>query len=278
MGMWTPAQGWNQRADRIPTTTSSAGVTLTGHATPLSETTAWTELIASVAADAVGILITLGATAAGNTSALVDIAIGAAGSEQLLISNLAGGYSGGWGIGNETPKHYYFPLYIASGTRLAGRVHYAATASETVECALWLIGGRRHEARFVGSKVTTYGAVTASARGTLVTAGNNIYGSTAQLAASTADPIKAMQVGIQGGSDATLTNYRGYLKILAGTTILLDDLAWYVASNEWITAVQTNLLLSHSSLNWPAALDLGAQTQVNGTTNVVHDCILYGVS
>src|SRR3990172_1948519 len=97
MGMWTPAQGWNQRADRIPTTTSSAGVTLTGHATPLSETRAWTELIASVAADAVGILITLGATAAGNTSALVDIAIGAAGSEQLLISNLAGGYSGGWG-------------------------------------------------------------------------------------------------------------------------------------------------------------------------------------
>jgi len=104
--------------------------------------TGFQQLIASTTYDSafafIGLLSWYGT--ATYASSLVDIAIGAAGSEQVILPNLISqyGYATGGGF---TFTHYSLPLSIPAGTRIAGRYQTTGTGTfnTNLETYAWLI-------------------------------------------------------------------------------------------------------------------------------------------
>lgn len=87
---------------------------------------AWTELTSSAPFQSSGILLTIqpNANYVANTASLFDIGIGAAGSEQILLPDIAYNTTGyGWSY------RYFLPLAIPAGVRVAARAQSASTAT-----------------------------------------------------------------------------------------------------------------------------------------------------
>lgn len=96
---------------------------LVAHATPHTKGL-WVELEASLTRDICGLTIAtdtiIGVTGT-DTSMLLDIGIGAAASESVVVSNVPVGFHA-TGIGT------FLPIHISAGTRVAGRIQAAVTA------------------------------------------------------------------------------------------------------------------------------------------------------
>ena len=122
---------------------------------------AYTELIASTAAQYDGLLITV--KKALNTRVLFDIATGAAASETVVIANL---YVSRGDANSDSTTTFFVPLRIASGSRLAirGQSH---TSGETITVTVHgTVGGFTSYA-----SCTTYGADTGNTAGTVIDGG-----------------------------------------------------------------------------------------------------------
>jgi hypothetical protein len=208
---------------------------------------------------------------------LVDIGRGAGGSEVVIIPDLSAGFVLSEAVSN-TFASYYFPLYIPAGTRLAARCQ-AAVISDTVACRIHLFERPTGGGTWAGSRVTAYGVTSASSRGTNVTHGNNTYGTAATLTASTTNPIKYMQIGMQGGSDTSLSDFRvlADVRLGASTSIAGPLMGSTDTGAEAVLMSAGNTTLSYMGFNLPAGQDLRVAGMVNGTTNNVLDYIIYGV-
>lgn len=106
---------------------------------------------------------------------LADILIDPAGgsSWSTLIANLfvnnASLITGGY--------RYYFPIYLKSGTSI-GFQHQCNLASTALRCGVQLYGQpKRPESIVVGTRVETFGAVTATTSGTAHTPGTSAFSS-----------------------------------------------------------------------------------------------------
>lgn len=169
---------------------------------------AYTEIDASTLAEWAGFTFTLSASQSAtgtDTSTLMDIAVGAAGSEVVVLENLPVGY-------NDYRMTVDVPLRIPAGVRVAGRIQGAVSSDTTGGAFIPWAGSGFTGARSYQSAVT-YGADTSTSRGVTVTADtgtNDTFGSWAVIAASTSAPIQAMLVGVQmnGDSDIGITPWR----------------------------------------------------------------------
>lgn len=90
----------------------------------------WTQIVASLDHDTYGLVVCAqnNATAGANRSAVMDIAIGGAGSEQIIIPDLIASNANsianpGGGI------WYYFPMFIPAGTRISARAQGSVTTN-----------------------------------------------------------------------------------------------------------------------------------------------------
>jgi hypothetical protein len=264
--------------DTVPSTstTSSAGVTVTASATAHTKG-GWSQLVANTGARSLGILIALDNTAVANTatSMLLDIGIGGAGSEQVLIPDLAAGYVLGEAVSN-TFCAYFFPLFIPAGSRLAARCQ-AQIASDTVACRIHLFQ-RPTGAGWVGTRVTAYGVDAANSRGTVVSAGNNSYGTAGQLAASTDNPIRMMQIGIQAAGRTALTDARllADVRLGAATSIAGPLMGSADTGVESVLMSAGNQTLARMGFTLPEGQDLRVAAMHN-TTAANYDFICYGV-
>ena len=210
--------------DTVPSTstTSTTGTTITS-STTANTMGGWTQLIADSGARSLGILVALdnSATSNTNTSQLLDIGIGDAGSETVLIPSLASGYILNEAVSN-TFSAFFFPVFIPANSRLSARMQaaYIATGpvADTVNCRIHLFQRPTGFGGWVGSRVTAYGVASATSKGTNVTHGNSTYGTAAQLTASTTNPIRMMQIGMQGGGDSSLTDLRVLADIRLGAS------------------------------------------------------------
>ena len=277
MPLMIPARPGFLDTQASTTTTSSAGTTITASATPHTKGN-WTQLIANTGARSLGILIALDntAVAATATNMLLDIGIGAAASETVLIPDLAAGF-----ILNENASNtfaaYYFPIFIPSGVRLSARCQ-ALIASDTVSCRIHLFQ-RPQGAGWVGTRVTAYGVTSASSLGTAVTHGNNAYGTAAVISASTTNPIRYMQVGMQGNGDASLNDGRVLADIrLGASTSIAGPLMGSTDTNvESVLMSAGNQTLARMGFDLPAGQDLRMAGMFNASVNNVLDYIIYGV-
>ena len=92
---------------------------------------AYTQLTAAAARDYAGFVIN-GDTAAGNQFYLIDVAVGAGGVEQNILSN----YQFGNGFTGQSPQSQTIMMPVPSGTRISARAQ-CATASGFINCTFY---------------------------------------------------------------------------------------------------------------------------------------------
>jgi hypothetical protein len=205
-----------------------------------------------------------------NARALLDVGVGASGSEVVLIPNLMVGGSGTWVGAMNQGAHFFFPIYIASASRLNCRLQ-GVIASDTCTVVAHLFEEPIGPGKFVGQRVTGYGPDTATSSGVAHTPGStSAYSGTAtQIVASTTNPIRYMQIGIDlGTTDTTSTSTRGMVRIGVGSTpnYVAEHLPWGDSTTlESQSNFQANWLLSHMGFNIPAGTELRINAMLNGT-------------
>lgn len=114
---------WYQGLATVPTSQGSA--TVTADATPHTKG-AWTEVIASNAAETSALLFTLTGVSQNsiNTATLIDVGIGASGSETAIVENIA--------VSGAADVVFVLPYQVASGARIAVRSQ-AIIGGDTVD-------------------------------------------------------------------------------------------------------------------------------------------------
>lgn len=159
----------------------------------------YTELITSTGYDADGIMITLQQNS-GTVGALMDFAIGAAGSEQIVMANVI--------IGQVTrlSTYVFIPISLPAGSRVAARVQATASgqafaiATHLYRAGLW--------GPPPGGTIVTFGADTSDSGGQVIDPGAvlDTYGAWAQLSASTGQDIAGIYLMVANRQNAAPTD------------------------------------------------------------------------
>ncbi len=134
---------------------------------------------------------------------LVDIGIGASGSEVVLVNSL---YAVAAGSAAARCSQYRLPITLPQGTRVAAR-----SRANVASAAVGVVVQATSKETFGvpgSSVVDTYGATTGSSRGTAIDPGAtaNTYGAWTQIVAATARESRWMSIGLGSGNNYTLTD------------------------------------------------------------------------
>lgn len=241
--------------------------------------TTWTTLLAAVGFDVhlVAVHFYESSVAGTNTATLIDLGIGAAAAEEVLIPDLLAGWCHGATIG--MAKSYLFPLYIPAGSRLSARAASVRTTG-SVRCLVELFGGPRNPDHWCGQQVTAYGIDAANSRGTAVTAGaSSAEGAWTQIVAATSQKHSALVLGL-GGATATTTvtngSYTADVGVGAATeAAIAENLRWrsttaetYFQAHPWLPIF----------VPVPSSERLAVRMSTNAGAAIVTDMALYGVS
>lgn len=277
MATWPLKSGPSLILNASRTTSSWTGVTVTASATQHTKG-AWSELIASASGEATMLILYVSGTSTSTaaTSTLLDIGIGAASSETVIISDLAIGYA----IDRaNNVRLYSIPLLIPAGSRVAARIQ-SQVVSKTAVLGADLIGGGPFESNGVPHAVDTYGANTAQSAGVSVAANAtaNVFGAWTQITASTARQHSGLFVGVQmAGSTSTFN--RDYLAEVGiggsgSEQPITRSLCLTSSSNEEIKAFGQPFV-------WPMGLDIPAGSRlsmrITATANTTLDFTLHGL-
>jgi hypothetical protein len=151
----------------------------------------WTQVAASVPFDIAGIVLS-GQCSTGGRSALIDIGVGAAAAEVVVLSNLLASFSRGYDLNYST----YLPLSVKVGARLSLRLQSNVSAADFYLRLHFVAAGSVAPTSY--PVATTYGADTATSDGTSITSGGSagVKGSYAQLSASVTYDTKWLLVCI----------------------------------------------------------------------------------
>lgn len=271
--MGSPSLRGGQRLTAVgAVTASSTGTAPTAGSANVKGS--YTELIASTAHDAHGIVINLMRTSAGGDY-LVDIAIGGAGSEQIIVADLLRSTLGA----TFSHQPIFVPIYIPAGSRISARIQ-STTGSATFSMIVTLVQGGDVMPGSEGICVT-YGAASGDSGGTSIDPGGsaNTKGSYSQITASTTRPIHWLIVAIGGQGNAARTS-AGWLM----------DIAIGGGGSEQVI-VPNIPLSSHGNtdemfpqfIELPVCIPAGsrlavrAQSGITDATDRLFDVILYGV-
>lgn len=232
---------------------------------------AYLQLVASTGIAAGKIIV--GAELGGLSDNLVDIAIGAASSEQVILPDLV--FSGR----SELFNAYVFDIPIPAGTRVAARYQTSNTTTGTLYLTVHLLGG--HWLTPPGhNKVLAYGADATDSGGTVVDPGStaNTKGSWAQIVASTTRRIRRLHIGL-GNRANNVRSFADYLLdigIGASTSeqVIIPDLALIGTQNELIASNCATSFL----VDIPAGTRLAARAQcsITDATDRLLDLVIHG--
>lgn len=156
----------------------------------------------------------LNSSGGGGQCYLVDIAIGAGGSEQVIIPNIL--FDSMRQAGN-AGMCFTLPVSIPAGTRVAARLQETSgSGTRTVElCVIGRAGGSNANISTSGS-ATNYGANTSTSNGILVDQGGvaNTYGAWTQITAGTTS--NHSQIIANLGQNQTTNTLGGYYDFQIG--------------------------------------------------------------
>lgn len=221
---WPLLGGSNVVTDLGTVAASSQGTSLTANSVANTKGTTYTQLIASTAENYAGLLVHVtGNQATASVAFLIDIAVGAAAAEQVLIPNVYY-YQGSSSSVVRHDVMAYFPVAVAAGSRLSMRSQSSVASGV---CIVQVLGVPINPFVPEGfTRCTSYGEVLASSLGTQIDSGAvaNTEGAYAALSASTTNPMKAIRVIVTVGN--------GTLPATAGTGLL--DLAIGAAAAEQV--------------------------------------------
>ena len=274
MSNWPFDLGGAGPIDRLysPVTASSLPVSITTGGTAHVKT-AWTELVASTENEYEQLLLTAYRNdTTFDHSFLLDIAIGAASSEQAIAENLFLSFRDTFG---GTPGQIVLPISVPAGVRLSARVQCDDT-NETVYFALHGVCGFPFGKRIGHSLVDTMGANTSTTRGVNVDPGGtaNTKGSWAEIASSTANDYSGLLflfAAEDSASDSDLLLDVG-VGAASSEQVVIADHGLYIDSGTDLC--ENQVLYWHSTL--PAGSRLAARVQSPVTSGVTLDVVAYG--
>jgi len=255
------------------TAASSTGTTVTAGTANVKGV--WAQISAATPVNASGVIVMLASLSA-NGDYLIDIGIGAAGFESVLIRNIL--YCR---RADDACAHFRFDVGVPAGSRLVARAQSTASSPTVVVAAMLLSYG------FPGLShlglVLDYGTAVADSGGTGVDPGAtlNTKNSWAELVAATSWPIRALVMAIGNQNNSART-----------TATWLLDIAVGAAGQEH--AIIPDIILSANSSGdlmqppvlgpFPVAIPSGsriaarAQCNISDATDRLFDVAVYGVN
>jgi hypothetical protein len=206
-----------------------------------------------------------------DTATIMDIAIGGAGSETIVVPDLM--------IGFRTLKGLTFPLHVPAGATVRARLASAQASAGGATYSLDVYGGEPDVGLSVPGRITAYGTVPASSGGTTITpsATANTKSSWTQLTAATTAPIHALMVLVQGVSDTMTGSYYKVDIAVGGSgseTIVIADHLLQITSVEEMTAYTPEFY--PLSLNIPAGVRLAARCSAITASSSALEVAVYG--
>jgi hypothetical protein len=205
---------------------------------------------------------------------LYDIGIGAAGSEQVVMSNVL--TTSGYSSGNYKTTNCIFPVTVPKGSRIAVRRQcsvnpgYFRIAIHPVPAATGIIAPL--------SSCTTIGDNTADSGGTAVDPGASALtkGSYVQLTAGLDRPVRAIILAAGDRRNATMSiaEWTVDIAIGAGNDIVVPDIALFSHSNSDTIFPEISMPFP---VNIPAgeAISVRALCTITDATDRVFDAVLY---
>ena len=227
----------------------------------------WVEVTAATAADVyrVAMMHADSQSSGTDTSGLLDIGVGAAGSEVVVVPNLAVGWAGT--VATTQRPTWDLPLFIPKGTRVAVRWQSART-SQALN-TYWTLYGPTSATRATPRPAPftwAYGPDTSTSRGvTLVPAAANAKGSWVQLTAATDGPIAGLAIGVQGNGLTAMSPGTVLVDIAAGAAgsevVVVPNLQFLTSNIEWVGRQH---LLTTYPVDIPAGVRLAARCSNSG--------------
>lgn len=251
---------------------ASRGTTITAASTANTKGS-WTELTASSAFAAENLLVSISGSA-NHTGYLVDIGVGAAGSETVLIPDLLINTRSG------CVAAYSFPIAIPAATRIAARVQSTTLSSTcfaavTLSAATWGL--------YVPySRVVALGADATDSGGTGYDPGTTAHTKAGwtELTASTSAPIRGILPAITGQGNAALTTADWLMDVGVGAAaseqVLVPDL-WFAADAITDTFVPPTFPLIPADIPAATRIAIRAQCSITTASDRLFDVVLYGV-
>lgn len=210
-----------------------------------------------------------------NGSTLINVLYDPAGgtSWQVLIPYLACGYCMSSSVAVPVGRFFFFPVWIPAGSSVGLQGRTAHTSNITGEVFLAAYGGNSNPASWwCGQKVSAYGLVEASSRGTLVTPGVASDGSWTNLGSVLSHDCGAVQWVVQGQAVTTGTSRSYRFEFGTDGKRIGPELVGGTLSTEQGHCMPTGAIF--------ADIRSGAQLQARGRVNssaVDLDCAAYVV-
>lgn len=199
----------------------------------------WVELESSTDYAVHGFYLIMDAASTSATAQrmLVDVGIGGAGSEVVLVPNIL--VSSGTATDRINGGHHlYVPMYIPSGTRVAARAQVNTAAAKTLKMAIiFNYSGESLIPTF--QKCDALGITTGSTAGVSVTPGSGAYGSYTTIA-TISRGYSALLVVAAIRDNNTSTNFLGVdVAFNRGSDTFLFRRAFSVSNNESVSWLST---------------------------------------
>jgi len=262
-------QGSSQLVDAA--NISLSGATPTGVAA--NTKSAWVELSASTTVETMGFSIAANhsdASAGTQVSLLLDIGIGAAGSETVIVEGIAVD-------GSHTSEYLisaYIPLHISAGSRVAIRGQASAT-SENISVKIKL-----HPKTMAGLTsyqiIESYGVNNADSGGVTVTTPSSGTSAWQEIVASTNSEIKSLGLCFTcTGSASDAIHKTEFAVGAAGSEIVvIPGMSWSYRRTTARSSIMPNL--SWLPVHIPAGSRISARTTFGGGSTRSLDVILLG--
>lgn len=232
----------------------------------------WVELTSATTAPSHALMLTLQAATGVNgtdTSSLLDIGIGGAGSEVVIAPNMGVGAQGG-------TTTWVVPVTIPQGTRVAVRAQSIRTSTNI---AVWVLPVRNTTTRLQPpTALVDICANTSTSYGVALTApgGNNTKGAWTQLTASCPQALQALALFPQTAGDTSYASASALVDVAVGASgsevTVISNWPLIMSSSETISPAAPNVL----PVNVPAGARIAARYQAGNFGNAI-DMQLLGV-
>lgn len=232
----------------------------------------WAQCFSSCSFDVYGVSVQFTDSFVAATSVLIllDIGIGAAAAEQVIIANILAG-AASTGNSNSSSQSMFYPVFIPKGTRIAARIQTNSTTARTVNVGMVLHGGPTSPPWPVFAGADTIGANTATSTGLAHTAGNSgAESSWTSIGSATTQHYKALMPCVQIESDTTLASQGYHLEIGVSSTTL-GEFYFVATSSETIGTLFPNVPLY-------VPIPSGSQLQIRAEAGSTGEPLSYGIT
>lgn len=274
MGLMLPRSNVAPLVNSYPATPGAPGGNTTGVRVTAAGTSntkgTYAVLFASTPYDSYGMVFQVSQSfaAASARHMLLDIAVGAAASEQVVVPDIPVGSANQ--ISNGSPQ-YYLPIFIPKGSRVTARVQ-AAVLTQAVTVNAMLLGGASLPNIFTFQESVSIGTTVADSKATpLLVGSSGTFSAWTSIGATLAHDLRAYVVCIQGDTgDTAWADNTVHLEVGYGSVAISTMHSFAISSAEGVLAT------------WPVMpvwcrVPAGTQMQIRATSGTTGDTLQFAL-